>query len=456
MHKDDWSLFRFLGATFGNLELLNKKLVCSELTTGEPSLLSAVEQKRIYVSRSTNAQKKSQLGQFLTPEKIAKFIASLFPAANGICRLLDAGAGIGSLSVAFIERWRAGGLHFKSVELNAFEIDKALHDFLFQSFEKYKDSSNFEVNIRSDDFIYSATESLSSGLFSEPPIYYTHAILNPPYKKINSNSAYRLALRSVGIETVNLYSAFVALAVAQAAPGGQIVAIIPRSFCNGPYYRPFRDFILERTAIRHMHLFESRTKAFKDDEVLQENVIIRLERGGQQGPVTVTTSVDDNFTNLTTHEHPFDRIVFPDDSERFIHIPTSPEKSAIELLPAVRYTLADLGIKVSRGGLPLERATTRHARRGHGAADLPRTSERYRDDVAGAGLEEAERDPAQRGDRKVALSQWLLLRSAPLLIEGTEAACGGKRGRTFGIWRPYRIGIRESHQPLSHEQAWFT
>ncbi|WP_323092367.1 Eco57I restriction-modification methylase domain-containing protein, partial [Aeromonas jandaei] len=135
----------------------------------------------------------------------------------------------------------------------------------------------------------------------------THVILNPPYKKINSQSAHRLALRTVGIETVNLYSAFVALAVGETAPGGQIVAIIPRSFCNGPYYRPFRDFILERAAIRHMHLFESRNKAFRDDEVLQENIIIRLERGGQQGPVTVTTSTDDSFSDLTTHEHPFDR-----------------------------------------------------------------------------------------------------------------------------------------------------
>jgi len=45
------------------------------------------------------------------------------------------------------------------------------------------------------------------------------------------------------------------------------------------------------------------------DEVLQESIIIRLERGGQQGPVTVTTSTDDGFSDLTTHEHPFDRIV---------------------------------------------------------------------------------------------------------------------------------------------------
>lgn len=276
-------------------------------------------------------------------------MAGLFPDSEGFCRLLDAGAGIGSLSAAFLEKWRTGGFHFQSVGLDAFEIDSTLHPHLTRTFVKYSHSGDFIANIRGDDFIHAATEALSGSLFSQPVEFYTHAILNPPYKKINSRSAYRLALRRVGIETVNLYSAFVALAVAMAAPSGQIVAIIPRSFCNGPYYRPFRDFILERAAIRHMHLFESRSKAFKDDAVLQENIIIRLERGGQQGLVTISTSSDDTFSDLVTHEHPFDRIVFPDDPERFIHVPTSPEKNAIELSPAIRYTLDDLGIKVSTG-----------------------------------------------------------------------------------------------------------
>ena len=40
---------------------------------------------------------------------------------------------------------------------------------------------------------------------------YTHAILNPPYKKLNSDSVHRALIRKVGIETVNLYTAFVAL-----------------------------------------------------------------------------------------------------------------------------------------------------------------------------------------------------------------------------------------------------
>ena len=311
-------------------------------------MLTEVEQARLRLSRDTDAKKKSQFGQFMTPERTAAFMAGLFPPGEGMCCLLDAGAGIGSLSAAFLERWRSGGLRFQRVELDAFEIDGALHAQLTQTLAKYR-SDAFGVRVQGNDFIHAAADALSGGLFSKAFPRYSHAILNPPYKKIGSASPHRMALRRVGIETVNLYSAFVALTVALVAPGGQIVAIIPRSFCNGPYYRPFRDFVLERVAIRHMHLFESRNKAFRDDAVLQENIIVRLERGGQQGPVTVSTSTDDTFFDLVSHQHPFERIVFPDDSGRFIHVPTSPEKNAIELSAAVRFTLADLGVEVSTG-----------------------------------------------------------------------------------------------------------
>lgn len=311
-------------------------------------MLSTIEQTRLRLSKNTEAQKKSQFGQFLTSARTATFMASLFPDSKGICRLLDAGAGIGSLSVAFLDRWDTAGFDFQRVELDAFEIDDSLHSYLNHTLERYGNNPRFIPTIRKVDFIHAAVDWLSGSFFAEKLEKYTHVILNPPYKKINSNSSHRLALRRVGIETVNLYSAFVALAVALAAPGGQIVAIIPRSFCNGPYYRPFREFLLEHTALRHVHLFESRNKAFKDDKVLQENIILRLERSGQQGPVTVTTSTDDTFTDLTTHKYPFDQIVVPDGSEQFIRVPLSPE-NIIELAPSICYALADLGIKVSTG-----------------------------------------------------------------------------------------------------------
>ncbi|EEI0740484.1 SAM-dependent methyltransferase [Salmonella enterica] len=303
--------------------------------------LDIADSVRRQVAQRTEPKHKAEFGQFMTPSSVARFMASLFPTSTmPTCRLLDAGAGVGALSCAFLDRWLTGGFGFESVEATAYEIDEKLCGHLAKHLTGYR---RVTPRIIKGDYIELAT---AEGLLDRG---YTHAILNPPYKKIHSQSAHRLALRTVGIETVNLYSAFLALAVGEAAQGGQIVAIIPRSFCNGPYYRPFREFILERVAIHHMHLFESRSKAFKDDKVLQENIIIRLERGGQQGKVTVSTSTDDSFSDLATYEHPFDRIVLPDDSERFIHVPTTAKKNAIELSPAVRYSLADIGVKVSTG-----------------------------------------------------------------------------------------------------------
>ncbi|MCR4298864.1 MAG: Eco57I restriction-modification methylase domain-containing protein [Gallionella sp.] len=236
-------------------------------------------------------------------------------------------------------------MKFKKVEVTAFELDGLIHKELNDALASYKKSLPLDYEILGGDFIEQAVNKIQFGAGKG----FTHAILNPPYKKISSDSHHRLLLRQADIETVNLYSAFVALALAMMSPDGQVVAIIPRSFCNGPYYRPFRDFMLERAAIRHMHLFDSRRKAFKDDDVLQENIILMLERGGKQSDVTVTTSTDDSYADLVTHTHPFNRIVFPDDTERFIHVPTSAVRNAIELSNAIHCSLDDIGIKVSTG-----------------------------------------------------------------------------------------------------------
>jgi adenine-specific DNA-methyltransferase len=265
------------------------------------------------------------------------------------CLLLDAGAGVGSLSAAFLDRWVKCGFDYKHVEIHAFEVDETLHPYLRQTFELYKKNPAIASTIRSDDYIIAACDWLENNFFARPFPKYTHAILNPPYKKIRSNSEHRLALRRVGIETVNLYSAFVALSLALLDDHGQLVAIIPRSFCNGLYYRPFREYLLKNAAIRHLHLFASRSKAFKDDDVLQENIIIHLERGGRQGPVKISTSTDDSFNDLTVQEHPFDRIVFADDQERFVHVPTSLNQNIVERCPAICCSLDDIGLTVSTG-----------------------------------------------------------------------------------------------------------
>ncbi len=116
-----------------------------------------------------------------------------------------------------------------------------------------------KTHIHTTDFIEDAISSIQFDSANR----YTHAILNPPYKKIGSNSKHRKLLRMVGIETVNLYTAFVALAVLLMTKGGEIVAIIPRSFCNGSYYRPFRNMILQTCSIRQLHLSKAEARLFR-------------------------------------------------------------------------------------------------------------------------------------------------------------------------------------------------
>lgn len=288
---------------------------------------------RRQVSRQLEPSRKSELGQFMTPSGIAQFMASLFAPQHKPARLLDAGAGIGSLTIAAIRKL----IDVESV--GAWEIDPLMRAHLAENLAVV----GVPHNICSDDFIESAVQRIALATGER----YTHAILNPPYKKLNSDSRHRALLRKVGIETVNLYSAFVALSIMLMQEKGEVVAIIPRSFCNGPYYRPFRAILLSMCSLERIHVFESRNKAFKDDDVLQENVIIKAVRGKRQSDVVISTSQDHLLTGYSERSAPFFEIVKPADPESFIHVPTKPtDNSSRELFHS---TLSEIGLDVCTG-----------------------------------------------------------------------------------------------------------
>jgi hypothetical protein len=68
--------------------------------------LDIADSVRREVAPSIAQKHKADLGQFMTPSSVARFMASLFPPSTlQTCRLLDAGAGVGALSCAFLDRW---------------------------------------------------------------------------------------------------------------------------------------------------------------------------------------------------------------------------------------------------------------------------------------------------------------------------------------------------------------
>lgn len=334
-----------------------------------PAIAETAEFYRVDASLKLDADKRSLLGQFMTPASIARFMASLFTDTRGQIRVLDPGAGVGSLTAAFAERLCTTRDKPDSVEFICYEVDAVLSEYLEKTLHDLKiDCNNSQIDVRysrlEDDFI------LTHRIFSQPEIFddsgytsniFTHAILNPPYRKIDSLSGHRRALRKAGVETSNLYTGFMFLAAQRLKPGGELVAIIPRSFCNGPYFKPFREEFFSMMHLRHIHIFEKRDLAFKDDAVLQENIIIHAVKGGEHSDVTITTSRGTSFEkgpedhtysaeDMTRHQVPHHSVIRPDDHDHFVHIPTNElEQAIVDRMSHFTATLDDIPINVSTG-----------------------------------------------------------------------------------------------------------
>jgi adenine-specific DNA-methyltransferase len=282
-------------------------------------------------------------------------MAEMLSSAKGSIRLLDPGAGAGSLTTAYVSKICSDKRKPTKLEVTAFEIDREVAGVLGQSLAKCgaaceRSGIGFDAQIRIEDFIQAGTAMIERGLFKNSLLRFNRVILNPPYKKINANSEFRRLLRRVGIETSNLYTAFLGLSILLLEPEGEMVAITPRSFCNGPYFKSFRKLFLHEMSICRIHLFASRDRAFSQDDVLQENIIFHAVKTTRRlGKVTVSTSSDpDDVPTLRTVTA--QDIVKPSDPNSFIHVVSDDLGArASSLIGKLRSTLADLDIEISTG-----------------------------------------------------------------------------------------------------------
>ena len=156
-------------------------------------------------------ERQEELGQFLTASPVADFMASMLGALPTTVRLLDAGAGAGALTSAFVSRCCEKRDSVRAIEATLYELDGEILDALaatMRECERHCSDAEirFTFSIHSADFIQEMSSRLAGDLFGTLPPAFDVAIANPPYRKINTNSAERRALRSVGVETSNLYS----------------------------------------------------------------------------------------------------------------------------------------------------------------------------------------------------------------------------------------------------------
>lgn len=239
-------------------------------------------------SENSSAEYKKKLGQFLTPLKVAQFMASQSEvSASKVIRILDPGAGAGVLSCAILEEL---ALHKKTkkIVLDAYEIDTTLTNCLKRSLTYAKSwlknrEANLEFRVFHDDFVLSNASFLDTSLqLFETPLAnkdgFDVIISNPPYFKIPITDPRAKAAATVVRGQPNLYAIFMAVSAALLREEGELIFITPRSYSAGPYFQLFREHFFEKMLPKKIHLFDSRKDAFNKDQVLQENVILHAKK----------------------------------------------------------------------------------------------------------------------------------------------------------------------------------
>ena len=327
------------------------------------TLLDRLDLERLEIASRVagDPQRRARLGQFFTPAAVARFMASLLrvPRPPRQLRLLDAGGGSGMLTAAAVAALcaRPASRRPDAVHATVWEIDQRLAADLARTFEHCREACDaagirFTGALRQENFVIAAARFVNdAGLFPRPAGARFHAaILNPPYRKLRSESAERGVMSAAGIETSNLYSAFVWLALELLEDGGELVAITPRSFMNGTYFRPFRRALAREFAFRRVHVYDARDAAFAGDAVLQENVIFHGIRRGTRGKVRITTScgpLDDGLAERTIDPT---ELILPGDPACVLHVvPDGIDARIAARMRALPHSLAAHGVYVSTG-----------------------------------------------------------------------------------------------------------
>lgn len=310
-------------------------------------LLDHAERNRLAALAGLDPRSRERLGQFFTPARAAVLIAAMPRLPDrGMLRVLDPGSGSGMLSAALVARALAESADL-TVQVVAVETDAAVVPYLRDTLGACAVAGDGRVSVEvvATDFITASTGVTADTRLSG----FDLVIQNPPYAKLAASSAARAAVREVGADAPNLYAAFLALGAAALAPGGQLVAITPRSFCNGPYFGSFRRYLLAQLALDRVHVFESRGTVFADTGVLQENVIISATRDGAHSSVVLSSS-DSHHDDATHRTVPYSDVVQADDPHRFIRITTGDaDVETAERMLSLPGTLTDLGVTVSTG-----------------------------------------------------------------------------------------------------------
>lgn len=306
-----------------------------------------------YIESMPKTERK-KYGQFFTSMETARFMVRLYGIDEKMSKVsvLDAGAGSGILSCAFIERLESMD-SIQEIELTCYENDNNVLPLLKRNMEycREKTKKKLIIHIKEDNYIlsqYRDFNHMPDG--SAEHEKYDFVIGNPPYMKIPKDAPEAAAMPEVCYGAPNLYFLFASMGLFNLCENGEMVYIIPRSWTSGAYFKRFREYFLTNGKLEHMHLFVSRSRVFDRESVLQETMIIKVRKTSKKPEtVTITSSKSNSdFGELTSLTVPYDLVVAG--SDYYVYLVT--DETEVKVLKKLRKfdkTLPAIGVKMKTG-----------------------------------------------------------------------------------------------------------
>lgn len=302
----------------------------------------------LFLDTKTKTERK-KIGQFITPPETAQYMANMFKVPNKQhLEVLDPGAGTGMLTAAIIDRLQKH-TSIKSVSITCYETNNDVISTLTHNLKYIKENSKIKIEyqIINENYITSQKDCFNAVSIGNKA--YDIIIGNPPYQKISKDADEAASMPIICYGAPNMYFLFLGMSIFNLKDDGEIVYIIPRSWTSGAYFRKFRDYLCKKTRIKQIHLFVSRDKVFENEEVLQETIIIKLDKSSAYEDILITSSKSNNdFENITTFYAPYNIIV--NGSENYVYLITNEnEMKTLSILNKLKNTLPSIGLKMHTG-----------------------------------------------------------------------------------------------------------
>lgn len=305
-----------------------------------------------YISVFSKAERK-EYGQFFTNINTADYMASMFSIkSKQVISILDPGCGNAMLSAALIKRI-VSEKKADIIELSLYEIDCKIYDLLSQNINIIKmycldNDVQLEVYLYKENFIETHVNQWSNDNFTG---VYDYIICNPPYKKISKNSSEAVIMKQIVFGQPNIYGLFMALSCHLLKAEGAMVFINPRSWTSGLYFVNLRKYLLQNGSFEYFHLFNSRNKVFKYENVLQETMILLYKKDVPQTKyIKISTSYDSsNYSLINKIKAPSNDCISHNE-KNYILIPTNKEElDVLSIMHNFTSSIKKLGFRFKTG-----------------------------------------------------------------------------------------------------------